>query len=131
MGIDYGSAKIGIAISDPLHMIASEYETIFTKENKKYLHYIVKLCKEKDVEYVVLGLPLNMDGSIGFQAKEVLDFKHKLNCLGVKVITNDERLTTKMAEGLMQEIGMSNEQIYKKADAKAAAIILQNHLDYK
>ncbi len=130
LGIDYGSAKIGLALSDPLKMFAHEYETIFTKENKNYLHYIVDLCNEKNVEYVVLGLPLNMDGSVGFQAEEVLAFKHKLESLQVKVVTEDERLTTKMAESAMHEMKLSKKEILQKSDAKAAAIILQNHLDY-
>lgn len=131
LGIDYGSAKIGLALSDQLQMFAHEYETIFVKENKKYLHYIVDLCKVKNVQYIVLGLPLSLSGEIGPQAQEVLDFKHKLECQQLKVITVDERMTTRMAEGAMREMKMSKQQIKEKSDAKAAALILQQHLDYK
>ncbi len=130
LGIDYGSAKIGIAITDPLRIIAQEYTVIFTKENKKYLATIKDICIEKKIELIVLGLPINMDGTIGFQAQEVLSFKHKLECLGLKVVTNDERLTTKMAEETMHYLNMSKKEIALKSDAKAAALILQNYIDY-
>lgn len=130
MGIDYGSAKIGIAITDPLKIIAREYEVIFTKNVDDPVEYIANICKKENVELIVLGLPINMDGSIGFQAEICLDFKKLLEQKNLKVVMSDERLTTKMAEETMTMLQMSKEQIKVKSDAKAAAIILQNYIDY-
>jgi putative Holliday junction resolvase len=130
MAIDYGSAKIGISLSDPLKIIARDYTVLFQKEYDDILVPLNDIIQKESVDLIVLGLPINMDGSHGFQADEVMEFKNKLETLNILVVLNDERLTTKMAEETMQELKMSKEDIIKKSDAKAASFILQNYLDY-
>lgn len=130
LGIDYGSAKIGIAVTDPLKIIARAYTVIFTKEFVDPVAEIKNICEREKVELIVLGLPISMNGTIGQQAEICLGFKKELEAVGLKVIMSDERLTTKMAEETMQQLNMSKKQIKEKSDAKAAAIILQNYIDY-
>ena len=130
LGIDYGSARVGISLSDPLKIIASDFEVIQNKNSKKTVDRIGEICIENKVGIIVLGLPINMDGSLGFQAQEVLDFEEEIKRLEIKIILSDERLTTKMAEETMVEMKMSKDEIRKKSDAKAASFILQHYLDF-
>ncbi|KAI0990170.1 hypothetical protein GJ496_008197 [Pomphorhynchus laevis] len=121
MGIDYGSARIGISISDVLKIIASDFEVIKNTSIKESICRIKDICIEKKVELIVLGLPLNMDGTKGFQALEVEAFGNELiEVIDIKVVYMDERMSTKIAEGVMKEMKMSNEEISRKSDAKAA-----------
>ncbi|MGL5021350.1 MAG: Holliday junction resolvase RuvX [Mycoplasmatales bacterium] len=131
MGIDYGSARIGISITDVLKIIASDFEVIKNTSIKESINRIKDICIEKKVELIVLGLPLNMDGTKGFQALEVEEFGNKLlESIDIKLVYMDERMSTKIAEGVMKEMKMSNEEISRKSDAKAASVILQDYIDY-
>ena len=130
IGIDFGKSKTGISLSDPLKIIASDYEVIFKKCNNEKYSRIKEICLEKDVEKIVLGLPLNMNGSHGFQADEVTAFAEQLKRLNIPIFFIDERLSTKKAEDTMKEMKMSREEIALKSDAKAASVILQEYLDY-
>ena len=131
MGIDYGSARIGISITDVLKIIASDFEVIKNTSIKESINRIKDICIEKKVELIVLGLPLNMDGTKGFQALEVEEFGNELlKAIDIKLVYMDERMSTKIAEGVMKEMKMSNEEISRKSDAKAASVILQDYIDY-
>ncbi|MGL5020426.1 MAG: Holliday junction resolvase RuvX [Mycoplasmatales bacterium] len=131
MGIDYGSARIGISITDVLKIIASDFEVIKNTSVKESINRIKDICIEKKVELIVLGLPLNMDGTKGFQALEVEEFGNELlEVIDIKLVYMDERMSTKIAEGVMKEMKMSNEEISRKSDAKAASVILQDYIDY-
>ena len=131
MGIDYGSARVGISITDPLKIIASDFEVIKNVDIESTINRIDEICKLKKVEKIVVGLPLNMDGTKGFQAQEVEAFVEEMSkVIDLQVVYMDERLSTKRAEEVMREMKMSHEDIKDKSDAKAASVILQDYIDY-
>ena len=131
MGIDYGSARVGISITDPLKIIASDFEVIKNIDVKSTINRIDEICKLKKVEKIIIGLPLNMDGTKGFQAQEVEAFVEEMSkVIDLQVVYMDERLSTKRAEEVMREMKMSHEDIKNKSDAKAASVILQDYIDY-
>ena len=131
MGIDYGSARVGISLTDPMKIIASDFEVIKNTSIIETVQRIYEICKLKKVERIIVGLPLNMDGTKGFQAEEVEAFVDEMKkVIDLKVVYMDERLSTKRAEEVMKEMKMSHEDIKNKSDAKAASVILQDYIDY-
>ncbi len=133
MGLDYGSKTVGVAISDSLLLTAQGIETIERKEEnklRKTLARIEALIKEYEVERIVLGLPLNMNDSIGERAEKTLEFKAMLERrTGLEVVMWDERLTTVEAEQILIESGVRREDRKKYIDKIAAGFILQGYLD--
>ena len=133
MGLDYGSKTVGVAISDPLLLIAQPIEIIRREqENKlrKSLARIEELIKEYEVSEIVLGLPKNMNNSLGDRAEKSLEFKDMLEKrTGLKVSMWDERLTTVSAHKAMIEAGIRREDRGKYVDSIAAVFILQGFLD--
>lgn len=131
MSLDLGDRRIGIALSDLMGIIASGYET-YTRcgDAEKDLQYIVSLIKEKQVDTVVLGLPVNMDVTEGERALLSREFGEKLKALvDVKVDFLDERLTTVSAEKLLISADVRREKRKTVIDKIAATIILQDYLD--
>ena len=133
MGLDYGSKTVGVAISDALLLTAQGIETIERKEEnklRKTLARIEALIKEYEVEKRVLGLPLNMNDTIGERAEKTLEFKAMLERrTGLEVIMCDERLTTIEAEQILIESNVRREDRKKYIDKIAAGFILQGYLD--
>lgn len=133
MGLDYGSKTVGVAISDALLLTAQGIETIERKEEnklRKTLARIEALIKEYEVEKIVLGLPLNMNDTIGERAEKTLEFKAMLERrMGLEVIMWDERLTTVEAEQILIESNVRREDRKKYIDKIAAGFILQGYLD--
>ena len=133
LGLDYGSKTCGVAISDPLGWTAQGVETIVRKEENKLrrtLARIDELVKEYGVETIVLGLPLNMDDTMGPRAEATLLFKEQVERrTGVPVVLWDERLTTVAAEDVLIESGVRREDRKKYVDKIAATLILQGYLD--
>lgn len=133
MGLDYGSKTVGVAISDPLGITAQGIETITRKEEnklRKTLARIEELVKEYEVETIVLGLPKNMNNTMGERAEKSMEFKAMLERrIGVPVILWDERLTTASAERTLMESGVRREDRKKYLDKIAAVFILQGYLD--
>ena len=132
LGIDLGSRTVGMAISDYLGMIATQIGTERIEENDlaSALEIVKAQVKEKQVDRIVLGLPKNMDGSVGFQAEYCKKFKTMLEEeLKLPVIMLDERLTTKMAHSAMLSADMSRNKRKQNVDKIAASIILQSYLD--
>lgn len=132
MGLDLGTKTLGLALSDPSGLIASSYKTITFNENsyKFALNELLKEINETKPEVLVLGLPKNMDGSIGFQAQRSLDFKALIQKrLDIEVVMWDERLTSKMANSLMITADLSRKKRKTKVDKIAATLILQSYLD--
>lgn len=133
MGLDYGSKTVGVAISDALLLTAQGIETIERKEEnklRKTLARIEALIKEYEVEKIVLGLPLNMNDTIGERAEKTLEFKAMLERrTGLEVIMCDERLTTIEAEQILIESNVRREDRKKYIDKIAAGFILQGYLD--
>ena len=134
IGLDFGSKTTGVAVSDPLGWTAQGVEIIRRKEaNKlrKTLARIEELVKEYGAARIVLGLPKNMNNSLGDRAEKSLAFKEMLERrTGLPVVMWDERLTTVAADRTMMEAGIRREHRREYVDEIAAVFILQNYLDY-
>ncbi|MHC4267295.1 MAG: Holliday junction resolvase RuvX [Planctomycetota bacterium] len=130
LGIDYGGKRVGLAISSPVGHIAQGLSTIERMDGKDYFEELASIIKEKEVEQIIVGLPKNMNDTIGEKAEEVLEFvetiKSKFN---LPVQTVDERLTTVRAHRAMTEAKMSKKGKKKRVDMIAAQLILQCYLD--
>lgn len=135
MGIDYGDKNVGIAISDPTFLLATGVE-IIRRENevsiKKTIKRIEELIKEYEVCKIVLGMPKNMDGTIGFRGEKTIEFKERLNrnFKKIEVVYWDERLSTIGATRNLNEAGMNKQKQKEVIDKMAAVFILQGYLDY-
>ena len=133
LGLDYGSKTVGVAVTDPLGMTAQGVEIIRRqKENhlRKTYQRIRELCEQYDVEKIVLGLPLNMDDTMGDRAEKTLEFKKELERrLSVPVLLVDERLTTVEAIEIMDDAGIKVSEREKYVDMIAATIILQDYMN--
>lgn len=128
LGIDLGRARIGVAVSDELGMLAHPVETIAANANPE--RRIAELVREKDAERVIVGLPRHMNGSAGIGATEALAFAKKLQALlPCEVLTWDERLTTTAANRALRESGRKTRHSRGVVDQVAAQMILQGYLD--
>jgi putative Holliday junction resolvase len=128
LGIDLGRARIGVAVSDELGMLAHPVETI--PANADATKRIAEIVREKDAERVVVGLPRHMNGSVGIGAAEALEFAQKLKALlPCDVLTWDERLTTTAANRALRESGRKTRDSRRVVDQVAAQMILQSYLD--
>jgi putative holliday junction resolvase len=129
LAIDYGSKQIGTAVSDALGISVRAVETIRRKNTKDDIARLKHLCEDLEVEAVVVGLPLRLDGTAGEAAEQVLRFIDRLQkAIAVPVFTQDERLTSYEAEQVMIEQGLSRARRRAKSDEVAATIILQDYL---
>lgn len=135
MGLDLGSKTVGVAISDPLLITAQGIEIIRRKEENKLrqtLARIEALIVEYEVDRIVLGLPKNMNNTLGERAQLSLEFKEKLERrTGLPVVMWDERLTTVAADRAMMEAGIRRENRKEYVDKIAACLILQGYLDQR
>lgn len=133
MGLDLGSKTVGVAISDPLLITAQGIEIIRRKDENKLrqtLARIEALIEEYEVDRIVLGLPKNMNDTLGERAQLSLEFKEKLERrTGLPVVMWDERLTTVAADRAMMEAGIRRENRKDYVDKIAACLILQGYLD--
>ncbi len=133
MGLDLGSKTVGVAISDPLLITAQGIEIIRRREENKLrqtLARIEALIVEYEVDRIVLGLPKNMNDTLGERAEFSLAFKEKLERrTGLPVVMWDERLTTVAADKAMMEAGIRRENRKDYVDKIAACLILQGYLD--
>ena len=130
LGVDFGIARTGVAVTDPLGMMAQGVATISSRRVEKVLEDVVAYAKQYDVETIVVGLPKNMDGSLGERAEKTMEFKAMLERrIGLEVDLWDERLTTVAADRLMMEAGVRREDRKKYVDSIAATFILQGYLD--
>jgi len=134
MGLDYGSKTVGVAISDTLLITAQGIEIVRRdSENKlrRTLARIEELIKEYEVSSIVLGLPKNMNNTMGDRANKSLEFKKVLERrTGLPVIMWDERLTTVEANRTLMEAKVRREERSKYVDKLAAVFILQGYLDF-
>ncbi|OEG70209.1 hypothetical protein ATZ36_05625 [Candidatus Endomicrobiellum trichonymphae] len=131
MGIDYGLKRIGIAMTDFLWITANPFDTVKNVSLKKNALKILEIAKNNGVSVIVLGLPLNMNGTEGGMAETVRKFIEEIKFLSdIEVTTVDERLTTVQAERmLIEEADISREKRKNLKDKVAAALILQTYLD--
>ena len=131
LGLDVGSKTVGVAISDPLGITAQELETIKIDESKFSfgMRQIRKIVRKYDVEGFVLGLPKNMDNSLGFASERSLSFKEKLESKQeLKVNLIDERLSTVEAENILINADVSRKKRKNVIDELSACIILDTYL---
>lgn len=132
LGLDLGTKSLGIALSDRTGLIASFYKNISYTDEDKLLEEIKDIVEKEHVEKLVLGLPKNMDNSLGWRSTETIEFKEKLEkMLDKEVILEDERLTTKIAENMLIDFDLSRKKRKKVIDGVSAVIILQSYLDRK
>ncbi len=130
MGLDVGVKRIGIAISDPMEIVAGGHSVLERRSLQQDLEHIQKLCISCEVKMIVVGLPRNMDGSIGPKALEIKEFATILEeFTGIKTAFWDERLSTVAAERVLLEADVSRAKRKKVIDKLAAVTILQNYLD--
>ena len=130
LGLDLGTVTCGVAISDRTGIISSSYKTIRYKKENELLEKLDKIIKEENVNEIVLGLPKNMNNTIGERAETTIEFSKLLETkFNIKVHLEDERLTTVLAESLLLEGDLSRKKRKKVIDSLSASIILQSYLD--
>ena len=132
LGLDLGSKTLGIATSDYTKTIASTLKTLYFKDEDyaSLLKPLTDIIHDYEVEKIILGLPKNMDNSIGMRANICLEFKKLLeDAFGLEVIMEDERLTSVISNQVLIEADLSRKKRKKKVDGIAAQIILQSYLD--
>ena len=130
MGLDLGEKTIGIAISDPLGLTAQGLTTIKRGDLDEDLKKLKELIEAYEVQNLVLGLPKNMDGSLGPQSEKISEFKGILEeQLNIKVFLQDERLSTKEAEKFLISANVRRSKRKTVIDKIAAVVILQTYLD--
>ena len=131
LGLDLGSRTLGVAVSDKLGMIASNYTVIrHNEEYERLLMEVKKLTEELEIDTVVLGFPKNMNNTIGPKGELSIEFKEKLESrLDIPIYLQDERLTTKTATDTLIQGNVRRKDRKKVVDSLAATIILQSFLD--
>lgn len=130
LGLDVGDVRIGVAVSDPLKIIARGLDFIKRTNVKEDMEAIKELVDEHEVEEIVVGLPKMMSGEIGPQARKVQDFAEALGAtIEIPIVMWDERLSTVAATRVLIEADMSRKKRKKVVDKVAAALILQGYLD--
>lgn len=132
LGIDLGSKTVGLAMSDTTLTIASTYKTIFFKDEdyNSTINEIKDIIKENNITKIILGLPKNMNNTLGERAEITLKYKELLEkSTGLPVVMFDERLTSVISNSILIEADMSRKKRKKKVDSIAAQIILQDYLN--
>jgi putative Holliday junction resolvase len=130
MALDVGDRRIGVALSDPLQILASPLQTIARTSDEDALLEITRLVEKYQVEKLIVGMPYSLDGTIGPQAEKVLLFKDRIVAqLNIEVVLQDERLSSVTADQKLKETRKKSARLREKIDAAAAAVILQSYLD--
>ena len=129
LGIDNGEKRVGLALSDPLKIIATPFRTLLVHNTNQVIRELDKIIDEQDVELIVVGNPLGMKGQQTAQTKQVIEFTDKLRDFGYKVMLEDERLSSVSAKRIMIEQEIKTGYNKELIDQTAAAIILQQFLD--
>ena len=132
MGIDYGDARTGVAISDLLCTIVGSTTVVPSRNTEKAMADIVRLAKENMVGTIVVGLPRNMDGSEGPRAELCREFAQKLGeATGLNIVMWDERRTTVEAHNILSQHNYHGKKRKNTVDAVAASLILEGYLSFK
>jgi putative Holliday junction resolvase len=132
LGLDVGQKRIGVALSDTEGILASPLTVVDATDTEQALNAISELCNQYQVECIVVGLPISMDGTLGKQAKVVQQFISRLaDAIKITIDTWDERLSSIEADRAMIATGTKKDKKKNLRDAIAAAIILQGYLDRK
>jgi putative Holliday junction resolvase len=130
LALDFGRARIGVAISDELQLLAHPLETILADQQPAAR--IAEIVREKKVDHVVAGIPKRMNGQIGSAATEILEVVEKLRAIvPCPIVTWDERLTTAAAHRALRDAGKKTRHTRGYVDQVAAQMILQSYLDHR
>ena len=129
MALDVGTKRIGIALSDFLQVIATAHSTIPRVPEEKAVEEIVKIANENRVQKIIVGIPINMDGTQGFQAQNCIEFAQKI--LGFDIIFEDERLTSEEAEQRLRTRKVDFRKNKGLVDMESACVILEQYLSRK
>ncbi len=130
LGLDYGTKRIGVALSAPWGTMAHPLDTIMVRADDGHFNEINKLIKEYDVERVVVGMPYNMDGTVGESGERALAFAEKVREVsGLEVVMWDERLTTSEAHSMMIDMNVKGKKRRQVVDKIAASLILSGYLE--
>lgn len=131
LGIDYGLKRIGLAISDPLHIIASPLKTITVHTADQVMDELAVIISEQEVDQIILGLPIGMKGQETEQTGRIREFAETLKGLNVPIDFQDERLSSVSAKRSMMSQNIKTGHNKALIDQRAAAIMLQQYLDTK
>ena len=131
IGLDLGSKRIGVSICDEKQLIATPYKTIHKSKNNELIQELKNIIQENDIKAIIIGYPLNMDGSSGSSAQSVNDVSKNIDKeIDVDVCLWDERLSTVGAFNLSSQLDVNVSKREKNIDQNAAAFILQGAIDY-
>lgn len=126
MGLDIGTKRIGVALSDFLHITANPHSCVDREPEADAIKQIEKIASENKVSTIVVGVPINMDGTYGFQAENCKSFAGKLN--GFDIVFEDERLTSEQAEENLRQRKVDFRKNKSLVDIESACIILEQYL---
>jgi putative Holliday junction resolvase len=130
LGIDYGTVRIGLALSDPTGTLASPLPFLENQSPQQVTNALSELIQTHQIAGLVIGLPRNMDGTYGPSAQKVRDFIAQIQkSISLPVTQIDERLTTAQASKQLSGIGLNQKDLRKKIDSSSACLILQQYLD--
>lgn len=130
LGIDHGTVRIGIAVSDEMGIVAHPLESVPAEPWNRFLSRLEEILRDKQVDLVLVGMPRNMDGGYGPAAEKVRDFVTRLEAaIAVPIRTWDERLTSVQANRFLIQANIRRSDRRGKVDKTAAAILLQSYLD--
>jgi putative Holliday junction resolvase len=130
LGIDYGTVRIGLALSDPTGTLTSPLPFLENKSLQQVTTALSELIQTHQIAGLVIGLPRNMDGTYGPSAQKVRDFIGQIQkSISLPITPIDERLTTAQASKQLSGIGLNQKQLRKKVDSSSACLILQQYLD--
>ncbi len=131
IGLDLGSKRIGVSICDEKQLIATPYKTLHKSKNNELIEELKNIIQENDIKAIIIGYPLNMDGSLGSSAQSVNDVSKNIDDeIDVDVCLWDERLSTVGAFNLSSQLDVNVSKREKNIDQNAAAFILQGAIDY-
>ena len=130
LGIDYGTVRIGLALSDPTGTLASPLPFLENQSLQQVTTALSELIQTHQIEGLIIGLPRNMDGTYGPSAQKVREFIAQIQkSISLPITPIDERLTTAQASKQLSGIGLNQKQLRKKVDSSSACLILQQYLD--
>ena len=131
LGIDPGKKRVGIAISDENKLVSTPLKTIVKKKNINVTNEILEIIKENNIKGIVVGNPINMDGSMGPSSQSAKDFAKNLsNTISIPILMWDERLSSQGAFNLSSSLNINTSKKVEKLDQNAASFILQGAIDY-
>ncbi len=128
LAVDLGTRRIGLALTDPMKMIASPYGVIRYINEERLIENIKAICRDKDVERVIVGYPLREDGGKSRGCLRSEEFSKRLRQEGIESILWDERYSSRIAESIVREYGKTRKNSRNKIDGLAASVILESYL---